>query len=505
MGNIASENIKPCNVGNCEAHNKRTAEYMKRINQKDIYVREDLTADNESWVSLRMNGLGLQQYLNQLAKMVKEKTGRAMQMKERERKDKKTGKVKKVSGCSALREGVVVCNADTTMGDLRRYTRLCHQRWGITAIQIHIHRDEGHYENPDDKSSWKPNYHAHIIWDWMDHETGKSFKLNKNDMSELQTLLAETLGMERGKRKEETGRDHLDRNDFILAKQRQEMEANKQSIEASNSQVQKANQDAEAAKSKLKEAEDAKDAKEKEVQKLNDEIDKKKERNRKLDKENGSEILSGVANLLGMGKYAAIEKENEALKSAIPEQKKQLQQQFSAAVKKEVEKQTKPIKEQQQKLIKENSDLVTNYNGLLSKYNAVVAQNKSSKSEIEGQFNWQKYMLNIIAEVYYQAQAFFRDMIDAIIDFAKAGFDNTRKHGSIFTNEEAANIKGWMMQNSKTKEQWKHVGRWLVDFAIGKGRLNQPEANRAYNEVNDIAEGKYDWRIQKGGQSMGRG
>jgi hypothetical protein len=110
------------------------------------------------------------------------------------------------------------------MADLQKYTEKVHQRWGVRAIQIHIHKDEGHYTNPDDPSTWQPNLHAHIIWDWMNHETGKSFKLGKKDMEELQDMAAETLEMERGKRKSETGLDHLERNDFILKKQKGEQQ-----------------------------------------------------------------------------------------------------------------------------------------------------------------------------------------------------------------------------------------------------------------------------------------
>ena len=41
------------------------------------------------------------------------------------------------------------------------------ERWGITALQIFIHLDEGHYGTPEDNSTWKPNCHAHIVWDWI--------------------------------------------------------------------------------------------------------------------------------------------------------------------------------------------------------------------------------------------------------------------------------------------------------------------------------------------------
>ena len=138
--------------------------------------------------------------------------------------NKKTGKTKVISGSSPLRESVVVCKPDTTVDQLRRYCDRCHERWGITALQVFIHQDEGHYGIPEDKSTWKPNCHAHIVWDWMNHETGKSYKLGREDTSLMQDMVAECLGMERGTRKEETGKAHLERTDFIIAKQKREVE-----------------------------------------------------------------------------------------------------------------------------------------------------------------------------------------------------------------------------------------------------------------------------------------
>ena len=97
-----------------------------------------------------------------------------------------------------------------------------------------MHKDEGHWlpgePDMDDKEGFKisgrwfkPNYHAHIVFDWMNDETGKSCKLNDNDMMEMQTLASEILSMERGQSKAETGKEHLERNDFILEKQKSEL------------------------------------------------------------------------------------------------------------------------------------------------------------------------------------------------------------------------------------------------------------------------------------------
>ena len=219
-----SINIKPCLVTSSGAHNRRLAEYLANIRKEKIYIRTDLMAKNEEWVSPELGDTSLEERNRQIAAMVKKKTGRAMQTKDRERVNKKTGKVTVVRGSTPIKEGVVVIKEDTAMEQLRHFCEVCKERWGITPLQIFIHRDEGHYETPGDKTTWKPNYHAHIVWDWMNHDTGKSCKLLPQDMSQMQTILAEALGMERGTSKELTGREHLERTDYIIAKQKQEAE-----------------------------------------------------------------------------------------------------------------------------------------------------------------------------------------------------------------------------------------------------------------------------------------
>lgn len=214
----ASIHIKPCNIAQSEAHNRRDKDYLKALDPKKVYIRTDLTHKNESYVSPIMNGTTLQEYYDWQRGMVKDLTGRAMQEEDVKYKDK-NGKTHTRRGSSPLREGVVVIKETTTMEDLLKFTDSVQERWGINAIQIHIHRDEGHYEDIDRRIGWKPNLHAHIVWDWMDHSTGKSRKLNVKDMSQMQDLLAEVLEMQRGQRKSETGLEHLERNEFILKKQ----------------------------------------------------------------------------------------------------------------------------------------------------------------------------------------------------------------------------------------------------------------------------------------------
>ena len=240
MAQKTSINIKPCNIGSSEAHNRRTTEYLANIRKEKFYIRTDLMTGNETWVSPDFSEATLTDRYNRIAAMVKEKTGRAMQTKDRERVNKKTGKVTIVRGSTPLKEGVVVIKGDTTMEQLRRFCEVCRERWGITALQVFIHRDEGHYGTPGDNATWKPNLHAHIVWDWMNHETGKSCKLDEKAMSEMQTVLAECLEMERGISKEITGKEHLERTDFIINKQKQETEKAEAEKEAALAAKEKA-------------------------------------------------------------------------------------------------------------------------------------------------------------------------------------------------------------------------------------------------------------------------
>lgn len=161
-----SINIQPCKIGSSEEHNYR----LKALD----YVRPELSHKNESWQSDERT---LSQHLDAVRTLVKEKTGRKLQ-------DKAT----------PIREGVIVIKEDTTLADLKRFADICTERWGIKPLQIHTHKDEGHMN----ATEWKPNLHAHIVFLWVDETTGKSIKMNSQHMAEMQTLLAETLEMDRG-------------------------------------------------------------------------------------------------------------------------------------------------------------------------------------------------------------------------------------------------------------------------------------------------------------------
>ncbi|WP_288153012.1 mobilization protein [Bacteroides acidifaciens] len=309
MATKSSIHIKPCNIASSEAHNRRTAEYIRNIGMSKIYVVSELSADNEQWINPNFGTPELQTHYDNIKRMVKEKTGRAMQEKERERKGK-NGKIIKVAGCSPIREGVLLIRPDTTLADVHEFGEECQRRWGITPLQIFLHKDEGHWlggkPDTEDKESFqvggkwfKPNYHAHIVFDWMNHDTGKSRKLNDEDMAAMQTLASDILMMERGQSKNVTGKEHLERNDFIIEKQKAELQRIEAIKRHKEQQVNLAEQELRQVKSEIR-------------------TDKLKS----VATDAATVIASGVGSLFGSGKMKKLEQSNDELRQEIAKRDK---------------------------------------------------------------------------------------------------------------------------------------------------------------------------------------
>ena len=503
MAQKTSINIKPCNIGSSEAHNKRTAEYLANIRKEKFYIRTDLMAGNEAWVSPDFGETTLTERYNLIAAMVKEKTGRAMQTKDRERVNKKTGKVTIVRGSTPLKEGVVVIKDDTTMEQLRHFCEVCKQRWGITALQVFIHRDEGHYGIPGDNATWKPNLHAHIVWDWMNHDTGKSCKLDEKAMSEMQTVLAGCLEMERGTSKEVTGKEHLERTDFIIAKQKQEAEQAKAARQAAIA----AKEEAEA---ELMLVEGENKAKEQYRHSLDSEIAEKEKQLKDERKAKVDSILDSFGSLVGVGKSAAVEKENAKLKAENERMKKA----FTEAVKEKAEERTKALVAEKQKAETERDRALTQSRSLSMERDRAVRQlqeHKDSEQQrisqavsqataekdktirlLQSALKASRHILSLFADMLYKASEVFRRAIDAIIHFG------TEQHKSFFAPSEAADIKSVMQEYGETTEQQNAVGAWLCDYAESRQPFDEIKHRHTLKEVGDVAEGKYDWKIERG-------
>lgn len=223
--------IKPCNIGEAEKHNQRDKDYLDGVRKsgRNIYIFEDLTHLNQSEIfkwnrDYDYSRGDLIALLQEEIQIYKDKIGRLPMLKDRVRTDKKTGKVKTISGWSPIREGVIPIKADTQLSDFAKINNWLLSK-GIHPIRIDLHHDEGYQ---DGEGKRKFNHHAHIVMDYLNHSTGKTVKLSKEDIEELQGVVADALGMEQGQKKAVTGAKHLNPAEY-----RQE-EAERKAKEAQN-------------------------------------------------------------------------------------------------------------------------------------------------------------------------------------------------------------------------------------------------------------------------------
>lgn len=404
MATKSSIHIKPCNIASSEAHNRRTAEYIRNIGMSKIYVVSELSADNEQWINPNFGTLELQTHYDNIKRMVKEKTGRAMQEKERERKGK-NGKIIKVAGCSPIREGVLLIRPETTLADVREFGEECQRRWGITPLQIFLHKDEGHWlggkPDTEDKESFqvggkwfKPNYHAHIIFDWMNHDTGKSRKLNDEDMAAMQTLASDILMMERGQSKNVTGKEHLERNDFIIEKQKAEL----QRIDAAKRHKE---QQVELAEQELKQV------------KLEIRTDKLKS----VATDAATAIASGVGSLFGSGKLKELEHSNVELYQEIAKRDKSIDD----------------LKVRMQQMQEQHGKQIRNLQGIHNQELETKDKEISRLNTIlEKAFNWFPLLKEMLRmEKLCYAIGFTKDMINSLLTKKEA----IRCNGKIYSEE----------------------------------------------------------------------
>ena len=404
MATKSSIHIKPCNVASSEAHNRRTAEYMRNIGKSKIYIVPDLTTDNEQWINPDFGSPELQAHYENIKRMVKEKTGRAMQEKERERKGK-NGKIIKVAGCSPIREGVLLTRPDTTLEDVRKFGEECQKRWGITPLQIFLHKDEGHWLNgqpdPEDKESFqvrerwfKPNYHAHIVFDWMNHDTGKSRKLNDDDMMQMQTLASDILLMERGPSKAVTGKKHLERNDFIIEKQKAELQRIEAVKRHKEQQINLAEQELRQVKSEIR-------------------TDKLKS----AATDAATVIASGVGSLFGSGKMKKLEQSNEELRQEIAKRDKGIDD----------------LKAQMQRMQEQHGKQIRNLQGIHNQ--ELEAKDKEISrlnALLEKAFKWFPMLKEMLRmEKLCAAIGFTKEMIESLLTKKEA----IRCNGRIYSEE----------------------------------------------------------------------
>jgi len=411
--------FKHCNVGTAEAHNRRDRAYCEAVARKfgHTYFWDEYRHLNQSWRTPSYDK-PLPELLEEMKVLVKQKTGRSMQCKPVTVTDRKTGKTHERSGCSAIREGCPPIKPDTRIEDFEPFVRWL-DGYGINVISIDLHHDEGHAD--PDTDDLKQNHHAHIIVDWLDHSTGKTVKIDKEVCKEMQTVLAESLGMERGTPKEDTGIEGLSAIEYkekMATAHVRQLKQEQEELESRNAELIREQENKETEIAEL------------EVRRI--------EKQKALDAESGSALKSGLANIFGKGKYAEIERENTRLQSEI--KTANIERDKALVRVKEMEEQVAQIpklaeehaimviakkeilhEKEMQKLRKQHTDTLSSlqvqYDALAKEYRSLES---SSSMRIERLEQEKNDLLARIKAMLDLLQEKLREAVKVLIEFSKS-------------------------------------------------------------------------------------
>ena len=132
-------------------------------------------------------------------------------------------------------------------------------------------------------------------------------------------------------------------------------------------------------------------------------------------------------------------------------------------------------------------------NGERQRISQAVSQATAEKDKtirlLQSTLKTSRHILSLFADMLYKASEIFRRAVDAIIHFG------TEQYKSFFAPSEAADIKSVMQEYGKTTEQQNAVGAWLCDYAESRQPFDEIKHRHTLKEVGDVAEGKYDWKI----------
>ena len=134
-------------------------------------------------------------------------------------------------------EWSAVCNIkpDTTMDDLKQIAQHFNDKYGFQCYQIAIHRDEGHRDEDGKKQI---NHHAHLEFITLDKNTGinRQRELTPQKLRELQSEVAEILGMQRGIDKRISKAERIEPRKYAKQKET-EKKTTKQAINDLNKKI----------------------------------------------------------------------------------------------------------------------------------------------------------------------------------------------------------------------------------------------------------------------------
>ncbi len=205
MGNLASGHFKPTNNIQ-EQHNDRTL-------SPSYLLPEEFRGQNE-----------VNRHSKQAMILKNQIIESAINIYENTKK-KNAPKFKSKSYQWSL---VVNIKTNTTMSDLEKLAEHFEIKYGFQCYQIAIHRDEGYM---DENNQPHINHHAHMEFITLKKENGKNMMrkahLSPKKFADMQTEIAQILGMERGTDKRVSGTERIEPRKYaqMKNKERKELEA----------------------------------------------------------------------------------------------------------------------------------------------------------------------------------------------------------------------------------------------------------------------------------------
>ncbi len=198
---------------NCLHHNRREG-------NKASYVMSNLSHNNITFYeSEEVKGVrAMKTLISRAEKLYTEKTGQKCQ-----------------KSFTPYREAVLVVHDHVTAEQMENYRNKVEKLTGWKVAGLWYHRDEGYerLKNIDGEDGVKINYHIHCLFDCQDHESGKIVRpKSRNMFSQMQDVLAECVGMERGYKATETGVEHRTRAENVLNGIDQRIEQSKHKVGA---------------------------------------------------------------------------------------------------------------------------------------------------------------------------------------------------------------------------------------------------------------------------------
>ena len=224
--------------------------------------------------------------------------------------------------------------------------------------------------------------------------TGKSRKLNDEDMAAMQTLASDILMMERGQSKNVTGKEHLERNDFIIEKQKAELQRIEAIKRHKEQQVNLAEQELRQVKSEIR-------------------TDKLKS----VATDAATVIASGVGSLFGSGKMKKLEQSNDELRQEIAKRDKGIDD----------------LKAQMQRMQEQHGKQIRNLQGIHNQ--ELEAKDKEISrlnTLLEKAFKWFPMLREMLRmEKLCAAIGFTKEMIESLLTKKEA----IRCNGRIYSEE----------------------------------------------------------------------